>query len=34
MNDTKEIEVQRIFEQPADAVAFYSDMAQVMSTGN
>ena len=34
MNDTKEMEVQRIFEQPSDAAAFYSDMAQVMSTGN
>lgn len=26
--------VDRIFEQPPDAVSFYSDIAQVVSTGN
>jgi hypothetical protein len=30
----KEIQIQRIFEQPPDAISFYSDMAQILSTGN
>jgi len=28
------IQAQRLFEQPADSASFYSDMAQVVSTGN
>jgi len=28
------IEAQRVFEQPADAISFYSDFAQVVATGN
>jgi len=27
-------QAQRLFEQPSDAVSFYSDMAQVLRTGN
>jgi hypothetical protein len=30
----KEIQIQRIFEQPPDAISFYCDMAQILSTGN
>ena len=28
------IEAQRVFEQPADAISFYSDFAQVVASGN
>jgi len=28
------VQVKRVFEQPSDAISFYSDIAQVMSTGN
>lgn len=31
---TKALEIERIFEQPADAISFYSDMGQIFSTGN
>lgn len=40
MSDEKKVsaeiaqEVTRVFEQPSDAISFYSDMAQVISTGN
>jgi len=30
----KEIEVPRFYEQPPDAVSFYSDIGQVLYTGN
>jgi len=30
----KGIQVQRIFEQPPDAISFYCDMAQIVSSGN
>jgi len=30
----KEIQIQRIFEQPSDAISFYCDMTQILSTGN
>lgn len=29
-----EMQIERIFEQPPDAVSFYCDMGQVFSTGN
>jgi hypothetical protein len=28
------IQAQRVFEQPADAISFYSDLAQVIATPN
>jgi hypothetical protein len=31
---TRELQIERIFEQPPDAVSFYCDMAQFFSTGN
>jgi len=40
MNEEKEVKKQalvtidRVFEQPPDAVSFYCDMAQVFATGN
>jgi len=30
----KEIQVHRLYEQPPDAVSFYSDIAQILYTGN
>ena len=30
----KQIQIQRVFEQPLDAVSFYCDMTQILSTGN
>jgi len=30
----QEVEIERVFEQPPDAVSFYCDMGQVFSTGN
>ncbi len=30
----KEIQVPRVYEQPPDAVSFYSDIAQILYTGN
>ena len=30
----KEIQIQRVYEQPPDAVSFYCDMTQILSTGN
>ncbi len=30
----KKQQIERIFEQPPDAITFYADMAQVVSTGN
>ena len=30
----KQIQIQRVFEQPPDATSFYCDMTQVLSTGN
>lgn len=30
----KQQRVERIFEQPPDAITFFSDMTQVVSTGN
>lgn len=30
----EEIEVPRIYEQPTDAVSFYSDIGQILYTGN
>ncbi len=30
----KQLQIERIFEQPADAISFYSDMMQIISTGN
>jgi hypothetical protein len=30
----KQIQIQRVFEQPPDAISFYCDMTQVLSTGN
>ena len=34
MVEEKPREIQRIFEQPPDAISFYSDMGQVIATGN
>lgn len=34
MPQGEEIQAQRIFEQPADAISFYSDFAQVVASGN
>ena len=38
MNEEKsvpgETEVIRLYEQPSDAVSFYSDLAQIIGTGN
>ncbi len=31
---TKEVHIERIFEQPPDAVSFYCDMGQVLFTGS
>jgi len=28
------IQIQRVFEQPVDAISFYSDFAQVVASGN
>ena len=33
-NQESSIKIGRDFEQPIDALSFYSDMAQVISTGN
>jgi hypothetical protein len=30
----KEIQVPRLYEQPSDAVSFYSDIAQILYSGN
>jgi hypothetical protein len=30
----EEIEVPRVYEQPPDAVSFYSDIGQILYTGN
>ena len=30
----KKMEIERVFEQPPDAVSFYCDMGQVFFTGN
>jgi hypothetical protein len=32
--DAEPLKVERIFEQPSDAVSFFCDVAQVLSTGN
>lgn len=34
MAKEKPREIQRIFEQPPDAISFYCDMGQVLATGN
>jgi hypothetical protein len=31
---SEEIQIPRFYEQPSDAVSFYSDIAQILSTGN
>ncbi|MCX5885968.1 MAG: hypothetical protein NT096_08690 [Proteobacteria bacterium] len=34
MNEIKGVPVERFFEQPPDAISFFSDFAQVAHTGN
>ncbi len=34
MNEKKAVQIERFFEQPADAISFFSDFAQVAHTGN
>ena len=34
LKEVKEVMVQRIFEQPADAISFHCDLGQVFHTGN
>lgn len=34
MPKQEEIQVERTIEQPADAISFYSDFAQIVATGN
>jgi hypothetical protein len=31
---SKETQIERVFEQPADAISFYCDLGQIVSTGN
>jgi len=30
----KELQIERVYEQPPDAISFYCDLAQILSTGN
>jgi hypothetical protein len=34
MNEIKGVSVERFFEQPPDAISFFSDFAQIIHTGN
>lgn len=34
MNEKKGVQIERFFEQPPDAISFFSDFAQVAHTGN
>jgi len=34
MDEKKSLQAERFFEQPADAISFFSDFAQVAHTGN
>jgi hypothetical protein len=34
MAEEKQLSIERIFEQPADAISFHCDMTQVISTGH
>lgn len=33
MAEEKPTEIQRVYEQPPDAISFYSDMGQIIATG-
>jgi hypothetical protein len=30
----KEVQAERVYEQPPDAISFYCDLGQILSTGN
>ncbi len=34
VKSTSTVSLERLFEQPSDAITFYSDLAQIINTGN